>query len=113
MAKLSSDLSIERTERLVKQKYFGFVSKCSSYSDTLLLSPGKLRWIFLAMILKVHQLDQSIDGCSNVPFLLLSDVEAVSDIFFDIHLWKKGVRLKDHSRTALSCRKICNVLAMK
>src|SRR5690349_3739584 len=54
-SKMVTRLRIKSAERLIEQKHLRFVRQSSRNGDALLLTTGKLRWIFVSMFLQLDQ----------------------------------------------------------
>src|SRR5262245_2410704 len=112
-AQVNSGLGVERPERLIKKQYLRFVSQGARDRHALLLSAGKLPWIFFAVLFQLDQLDQIIDGLSSFFAWAVPNFESVGDVLFHRHPRKPSISLEDDADATFTRREIGDVLAMQ
>src|SRR5687767_12348232 len=61
----------------------------------------------------MNELNQLLNSHADRVFCAPSKFQAVSDVTFDIHLRKKGVRLEYDARTAFARREVGHISAVK
>ena len=63
---VNTSLRIERPKRFIEQQNLRFVGERAGDGDALLLTAGKLRRIFFAMLLELDQRQQVVNGFLNL-----------------------------------------------
>ena len=66
--KIGAELCIQGRKRLIKKKNLWFVDEGAGNCDTLLLSAGKLIWLFMDMLVKLNQMNIFADFFVNFVF---------------------------------------------
>jgi hypothetical protein len=112
-AQLLANLRVQRAERLVQQKYFGFMGERASDRYPLLLPAGQLCGQALIHALEGHEAKKLLPPLATLAGLHTPDSQCEFDVFTDRHVTEERVVLEHQPHAAAASSYVGDVTTMK